>query len=124
MVLALELDALFNSERNLVTPKTALTVVYVDEGFCFFLGSVDIFLKVTPHEGSALVNAAPSLNLRLFLLLLILFEFDWLLSYREHLLILHFLIGVNSVHLSLHVVLYFGFGLLTFFLVLEADGGG
>lgn len=79
-MLAFDFDSLLHLESNVCASSTALRIVDVDEGFGFLLGRVNVFLKVARHLTVSLVDAAPSLNVGLLLLLLILLELNWLLS--------------------------------------------
>lgn len=121
VMLSFKVDALFNSELNLVAVDAAVRVVNVDHRFCLFLGRVDVFLEVTPHLAVTLVDTAPSLNVSILFHLLVHLELHWLFPDSQYLLVLHLVVRVGSVHFGLDIVLDLCLGLFTSFLILEVN---
>lgn len=122
-MISFDLDSLLNLESNFFAVNLALSIVDVDESPGFLLGRVNVLLKVTRHLTASLIDAAPSLNVGLLTLLLVLLELYRLLSNQENLLEFHFISIVRCVKLGLHVILYLSLGFRSFICGLETHRG-
>jgi len=96
--------SLLDKELDPSYSKRALRIINVNHSFGDLLGRIDIFLVVGPHSRGALVDAAPRGDLRFLHLPLVHLEGNGRLSYRKHLLVLHFLTWIRRFDRGLHVV--------------------
>ena len=116
-----DVHSLLNPKLNSGNFERALGVVNVNHGFSHLNRCKPIFLEGSPHFGSALVNAAPSSDSRIFKLLLVLLEFLRLLPNNHNLLVLHVVFRKPCIQNGFDPVLYLCLWLLAAVVVLEVN---
>jgi len=113
--------SLLNKESNPLHIERALRVVNVNHGFSTLLCSVSVLFKVCPHCGDTLVDAAPSLDNRLLVLGLVLFERKWGFTNDKNLFVLHVATSIGRLQNGLGEVLYLCLWALSYISVVEID---
>ena len=113
--------SLLDEELDPGDSESALRIIDVNHCFSDLLGRIDILLVVGPHSRGALVDAAPRSDLRLLHLPLVHLEGNGRLSYRKHLLVLHFLAWVRRFDRGLHVVFDLCFRVFADLLIFKID---
>ena len=113
--------SLLDEELDPGDSERALRIIDVNHCFGDLLWRIDIFFVVGPHSRGALVDAAPRSDLRLLHLPLVHLEGNGRLSYRKHLLVLHFLAWVRRFDRGLHVVFDLRFWVFANLLIFKVD---
>mmetsp|Transcript_5387 Transcript_5387/g.7210 ORF Transcript_5387/g.7210 Transcript_5387/m.7210 type:complete len:307 (+) Transcript_5387:324-1244(+) len=116
-------ESLLDVEADAVCSDLAVLVVHVNLAAGELSWDELVLLEDTPHSGSALIAAAPSLDVAGLGLLLANLERNGLLADDEHLLVLHDIVAV-VLKLGLNVILDLGLRLLARVLVLEVERRG